>query len=178
MNREKVLFLLYVVLVLLVVLKVVYAVKKVSSGDLVLHLVFLVVLGLLIGYFLARMTSSENFTAPIDHNPGCWAGLRLSNTEGNCDWRHPPCNEPLNPEVMVFSKNPELEYRQGLVEGVENRYFPSVDGTKDGKKNMFMFAHNKCSPDCCPSTYTCDRGCVCTTEKQRNFLASRGMPQN
>ena len=177
MNREKILFLLYVVVVLLLVLKVVYMGKKVSSSDMVLHLVFLVVLGLLIGYFLARMTSTENFMAPLDHTLGEWSGLTLSSKNKDCGWRHPPCDEPLNPEVMVFSKNPELEFRQGLVEGVENCYYPSVDGTKDGKKNMFMFAHNKCSPDCCPSTYTCDRGCICTTKKQRDYLASRGMPQ-
>jgi hypothetical protein len=177
MNREKILFLLYIVVVLLLVLKVSYMGKTVTSSDIILHVVFLVVLGLLIGYFLARMTSSENFTAPINQKGGCWSGLTLSNKKGECDWRHPPCNEPLNPEVMAFSKNPELEFRQGLVEGVENRFYPSVDGTKGGKKNMFMFAHNKCSPECCPSTYSCDRGCVCTTKKQREYLASRGMPQ-
>jgi hypothetical protein len=178
MNREKILFLLYVVIVLLLVLKVVYMGNNVTSSDMVLHIVFLVVLGLLIGYFLSRMTTTENFMAPLDYSKGVWDNLSLSSRNGDCDWRHPPCDEPLNPEVMLFSKNPELEYRQGLVEGVENCYYPSVDGTDDGKKNMFMFAHNKCSPECCPSTYTGDRGCICTTENQRNYLASRGMPQN
>jgi hypothetical protein len=39
---------------------------------------------------------------------------------------------------------------------------------------MAIFANNVCSPDCCPSTYTCDRGCVCTTEQQRKLINGRG----
>ena len=35
---------------------------------------------------------------------------------------------------------------------------------------MFMFAYNQCRPECCPSTYSCDKGCVCTTEQQRKFI--------
>ena len=42
---------------------------------------------------------------------------------------------------------------------------------------MFMFAYNQCRPECCPSTFSCDHGCVCTTEQQRNFINSRGNPQ-
>ena len=39
---------------------------------------------------------------------------------------------------------------------------------------MFIFAYNKCSPECCPSTYSCDKGCVCTTKQQRKFINTRG----
>ena len=39
---------------------------------------------------------------------------------------------------------------------------------------MFMFTKNKCSLSCCPSTYTCDRGCVCLNQDQRDFINSRG----
>ena len=52
---------------------------------------------------------------------------------------------------------------------------PTVDGTNRTPNNMFMFAYNQCRPECCPSTYSCDRGCVCTTEQQRNFINSRGI---
>ena len=36
----------------------------------------------------------------------------------------------------------------------------------DRNDNMFMFKDNTCSPSCCPSTYSCNGGCVCTTDKQ------------
>jgi hypothetical protein len=40
--------------------------------------------------------------------------------------------------------------------------------------DLFIFSQNQCRPDCCPSSYSCGGGCVCTTIKQRQFLASRG----
>ena len=44
----------------------------------------------------------------------------------------------------------------------------------NNQSNMFMFANNQCKPECCPSTYSCSGGCICATEKQNNFLTSRG----
>jgi hypothetical protein len=40
-------------------------------------------------------------------------------------------------------------------------------------ERLFMFGKNKCSPECCPSTYTCSGGCVCTTEEQRKQIHGR-----
>ena len=44
----------------------------------------------------------------------------------------------------------------------------------NNQSNMFMFANNKCKPECCPSTYSCSGGCICTTENQNKLLTSRG----
>ena len=38
----------------------------------------------------------------------------------------------------------------------------------------FLFALNQCKPECCPSTYSCDSGCVCATPEQNDFIATRG----
>lgn len=38
--------------------------------------------------------------------------------------------------------------------------------------NPLLTYHNlnlKCSPDCCPSPYSCDKGCVCTTLQDLNY---------
>ena len=43
----------------------------------------------------------------------------------------------------------------------------------EGEDSLFMFGKNKCSPECCPSTYSCNGGCVCTTEEQRNRIRGR-----
>ena len=53
---------------------------------------------------------------------------------------------------------------------------PSVDG-KNNLNSKFVFKYNKCSPDCCPSTYTCDKGCVCTTPEQIDYINSGGKKQ-
>lgn len=52
--------------------------------------------------------------------------------------------------------------------------FPTVDGTPDTPKKMFMFSHNKSSLACCPSTFSDDRGCVCSTPEQQKLIWGRG----
>jgi hypothetical protein len=51
---------------------------------------------------------------------------------------------------------------------------PSIDGQKKSPKSMFVYSQNKFSLGCCPSTYSSDKGCVCTSEKQNNFISQRG----
>lgn len=50
---------------------------------------------------------------------------------------------------------------------------PSTDG-KNGPNQMFMFAFNRASPECCPSSYSTSQGCVCMTNDQTNFISQRG----
>ena len=41
--------------------------------------------------------------------------------------------------------------------------------------NLFPFADNKCSPECCAnSEYSCNNGCVCMTKNQKEVLMTRG----
>lgn len=39
---------------------------------------------------------------------------------------------------------------------------------------LFQFANNKVSADCCPSPFSGDGGCVCLTDKQISDFATRG----
>jgi len=55
---------------------------------------------------------------------------------------------------------------------------PSIDGDPQNGRNMFMFYRNKSSPECCPSTFSTSTGCVCTTQKQRDFVNGRGNNNN
>jgi hypothetical protein len=57
---------------------------------------------------------------------------------------------------------------------VEDPNLATVDGTATGPRAMASMAFNKSSPECCPSPYTTDRGCVCLTDEQKNWLGSRG----
>jgi len=57
---------------------------------------------------------------------------------------------------------------------VESANFPTVDGQSGSPKQLAMFAYNNVSPYCCPSTYSSDRGCVCMTPQQYNYINSRG----
>ena len=89
-----------------------------------------------------------------------------------CGWRKEPCDTKLL-EKIKFTSPIGLEKRF-IQDPDHSKTFPTVDGTKDGFKSMFMFANNQCHPDCCPSTYSCDHGCVCTNKQQREFLNKRG----
>lgn len=56
-----------------------------------------------------------------------------------------------------------------------NKHYPSVDGKVNSPKSLFMFAYNQSSPECCPSSYSSDRGCVCLSEDQKDFLNKGGI---
>jgi hypothetical protein len=55
---------------------------------------------------------------------------------------------------------------------------PTVDGEKGTSQRLFMFANNEASLNCCPSTYSTSTGCVCMTDKQTNFINTRGKNNN
>ena len=101
--------------------------------------------------------------------------------EGGSEWRHAPSNLPLyKPSTLYTPQGTPLPLKnQAKITTLPlNSNSPSVDGSLSAPKNMFMFAYNQCRPECCPSTYTCDKGCVCTTEQQRKFINSRGYNRN
>ena len=73
-------------------------------------------------------------------------------------------------------------------ENAARKYANSVgnqDNTKSGQYHkggpiplppgeMLIFAHNDVKPECCPSYYSSSTGCVCTSQKQWNYLNERG----
>jgi hypothetical protein len=40
--------------------------------------------------------------------------------------------------------------------------------------SLFMFKNNDVKPECCPSSYSSDMGCVCSTPQQRDYINQRG----
>jgi hypothetical protein len=55
---------------------------------------------------------------------------------------------------------------------------PILDGAPAGSSsnpNQLMYlVGNKTDPDCCPAAFNTDSGCVCLSEQDKNFMASRG----
>mgnify|MGYP000166799872 FL=1 len=53
---------------------------------------------------------------------------------------------------------------------------PTIDGDTKSPQKLSMFANNKSKFHCCgESPYTTSTGCLCLTDKQRNYIRSRGM---
>ncbi len=96
------------------------------------------------------------------------------------------CVRTLNQKFKDLSKNKlisnnKLMTYQGVQGPIQNMISddsalsgPNVDGDPNSPQRLFMFANNEASLNCCPSTYSSDRGCVCSTEKQDKFIRRRG----
>ena len=63
---------------------------------------------------------------------------------------------------------------QGLVYNCDSVTKPTLDGTPLTRQSLGFFSHNLCSPECCPSQFNCQGGCVCLTENQKAILQNRG----
>lgn len=88
-----------------------------------------------------------------------------------------PTNKNTFQKVATVYQGAELPSTFFPLTSVSDAEDPSattIDGTPDSARSKFMFAFNKCKPECCPSTFSCDSGCVCTTPAQNDFLATRG----
>lgn len=86
-------------------------------------------------------------------------------------------NELLPPTDFIVYQGAQMPIsRPTNVEFDMHESYPTVDGTSaDGTpRSMFMMAFNKCDPSCCPSSYSCNGGCVCMTDKQIDFIGKRG----
>lgn len=52
---------------------------------------------------------------------------------------------------------------------------PTIDGDKDSPQKLSILSNNKTSFNCChESPYMSSTGCVCLTDKQREYIRSRG----
>ena len=75
---------------------------------------------------------------------GAYDGVQLSTGNNSSVWRYTAPNEKLLGQEFV-----------------------------PGDDSLFMFKNNQCKPECCGSSFSCGGGCVCTTPKQRQYLAGR-----
>ena len=87
-------------------------------------------------------------------------------------WRHIK-DQPIFKEKVYAPQGSPFPLKPVISK--DNNDGPFINGQPTTKKSMFIFSQNQCKPECCPSTYSCSGGCVCTTKNQRDLLASRGM---
>ena len=125
----------------------------------------------------------ENFQAELDYKMGPYSALKLNNdgrfnkynpdsSKVECGMDSRPCNVGLHTDIR-FDTPMGTEERY-VPDPDNNPSMPPVTGNPKDPRSLFMFTHNQVHPDCCPSTYSSDRGCVCTTKEQREFLNQRG----
>ena len=108
--------------------------------------------------------------APLDYKMGEYSNIALH--EGD-DIDYDKLHQSHNSHTeLVNGPQPcdSFECQQGIV--------PSVDGCATSPKSAAMFKFNRSSPECCPSTYSTSSGCLCLTDKQKNYISyNRGHNQ-
>lgn len=165
-------------LILLLILAILFAGSNTKCETKMLACAALV-LGLLL---LCHINMREKFStyAPVLHKMGECGGFRLNDTDivypvggdsGKLKLHGKARPElPLLSDTTIFSP---VGDGIKLTNDLTSARFPTVDGEKCGPRHLFMFAHNQASPNC-RSTFSTDRGQVCTTDKQRKYINSRG----
>ena len=100
-------------------------------------------------------------------------GLRLET--GNKEyWMKSPDNMALLPNDTLYTYLGSEGPIKMKISDQAALTGPPVDGVDGSPEKMFMFANNRTSLSCCPSTFSTSTGCVCSTENQRDYVAQRG----
>lgn len=114
-----------------------------------------------------KMASSNSNPSPVAFNMGTgvlgsYDNLKLK-TSCSDPWKKPPCNVPLKSNKIFLPQGTPLPLKSEMVYS----NLPS--------ESMSMFARNYSSPNC-SSSYSTDRGQVCTTPQQRKYVGeNRGL---
>lgn len=107
------------------------------------------------------------------NNMSAYDGLCLV-TGNNEYWMKSPDNTPLLDNDSLYTYLGAEGPLKVRLSDQTPLIGPPVDGVVGSPEKMFMLANNVASPACCPSTFSTSTGCVCTTENQRDYIASRG----
>ena len=173
-------------LIILVILGCVYAGSLKTSSKRLSVVVCMLILILFLCYL--QINSGEGFVngyAPLDY--------KLSN--GQCNGKNTFNYSDINSQISSTGTYDGIRLKSQIVtkplvdpitifspvgDGVKltqplgNQMYPSVDGTPNGDKFMFSFAHNVVSPDCCGSSnMSSDMGCVCYSPEQLQMFGHR-----
>ena len=121
--------------------------------------------------------SDKLSAGPVRHLPsvmGPYDGLCLQ-TGNKESWMKTPDNVQLVPNDALYSYLGSQGPLKPVFSDNSALHGPPIEGdASSDPKKMFILANNRTSPNCCPGTFSTSTGCVCTTDKQRDFIASRG----
>ena len=133
-------------------------------------LLILLLVKILVSHFLKEEKENKNIEnfAPTDYSMGKYSNLMLK-PDSCSDWRKAPACNKLYSKVYVPQGN-QLPLKPNFSKPINEG--PPVDGNseEDKRKDMFIFAYNKSSPECCPATYATSTGCICTTKNHSTCL--------
>ena len=94
--------------------------------------------------------TTYNYAAPVNFNVGngvigSYDNIKFD-TGCSQSWKKPPCNPPVKSNMMFLPQGTPLPLKNEMIY------------SELPKDSMFIFANSYSSPDCCPSTFSTDRG--------------------
>lgn len=179
-------------IIILVILSLIYAgsLKNPSSRLMVVSVVLLLILLLC---WLQLRGGSEGFMgfsgySPLGYNMRIQGADRCAGSSKGYDYaavnqlvgnagydglrlKSELVTKPLLNDVTIFSPVGDGTI---LRDAMNSDRFPNIDGTPNSPKSMFVLKNSQVSWDCCPSTFSSDMGCVCTSKEQLDMYAGRG----
>jgi len=130
-------------------------------------------------YTMRVVDSNPNMAGSAGSTPGGCDGYNYQNLNsllsplGTYDGIRLPNKIDTAPLMgKVFITSPVGDDIQ-LTEDPASKNFPTVDGTPNGEKHLFVFAKNNRSPFC-HSQYSSSEGQVCISPEQVNMFMGRG----
>ncbi len=110
-------------------------------------------------------SSTYNYASPLNFNIGngvlgSYDNLSLRTTCSN-GWSHTPCDPPKKSNIQYVPQGTPLPLKN------EEIYSQIPDNS------MFIFSRSYASPDCCPSTFSTDRGCICNSDQLKAFIGEK-----
>jgi hypothetical protein len=82
--------------------------------------------------------------------------------------------KPLNAHGMGPYDEVSIAGSEGWASSEPLPVGSSPANVQNDPNKLMLLANNKTSPDCCPSAFNNDTGCVCLTESDKQLFASRG----
>lgn len=110
-------------------------------------------------------SSTYNYASPLNFNIGngvlgSYDNLALR-TQCSNGWSHGPCEPPKKSNIQYVPQGTPLPLSNEVI------YSQIPDNS------MFIFARSYASPDCCPSTFSTDRGCICNSDQLKAFVGEQ-----
>ncbi len=115
----------------------------------------------------SRKKKVEKFVsnpASLDYNMGNYSNILLNKKVKNI---------PLKKNIYTSFGSQNPLNTKIPIDSLQNNA-TTVDGSPNSPRSMAIFKYNFCKPECCPATYSCSGGCICQTEKQKDFINKRG----
>ncbi len=109
--------------------------------------------------------NTYNYASPVNYNMGNGVLGSYDNmvlkTTCKQSWMKPPCNPPQKSNLQFVPQGTPLPLKN------EEIY------SEIPKNSMFIFSNSFASPECCPATFSTDRGCICSSDQLRAFIGER-----